>query len=619
MSKVVINRYVDFINLYSNLDGNREAVFDEHLVNIDDDLQDFRISFHIPTKLETSILEAIKNKNIRLIILTGNAGDGKTYFCRKIIKNLSEDIEINWDKISFDDKIPVANDLELRVIKDLSEISIEFTLKIFEEIFSEINNDTNQIYLIAANEGLLTNSLELLVESSDLDKETIDQYRRMRHLIFDKLSRPPQISNDDKSLILNLNSVTTSVFVPVILDLWTQEDKWAICQKCQKKQTCNILFNSRHLNDPVVANQLTKQISLIESTKIHLTIRDILMHFSFVLTGGLSCNDVYEKSRDFDFLLSRIYSENLWDSQKLLSPQLLVSKHIQQFDPSKGDNVNLNSILAMQGEFLNESWETIFDVSIYDFSYKPFEYLERSQREFIAQETENDENWLENRQYFMKRFLYTKNEFGTKLVPYQFTDEFFKCIDSQDNQSINQIKKNLVAGLSKYFTNYLTTQTHKLQLTTSTNEFSRPLPLLLEEIDLDNIEIFVESTENELIDREPRILSFVLQPIIRNPTKDYSTERKLIASAESTLKFDISFYLFEFLMLVNEGWVPNILEDICVEAINELRDEIKGAFAKLRSKENWFIKDQLEFLHLKDGEIETKRLNISSSGGIVIE
>jgi hypothetical protein len=111
------NPFVSYLNRYTTVSPEHEAAFDEFISQAS---APFGKQLRLETNIEKFLNKCFKLAHPPSIILTGNAGDGKTYLCRQIIKLFTGNEVTEWnDQVEW----PLEkDDLELIVIKDLSEV-----------------------------------------------------------------------------------------------------------------------------------------------------------------------------------------------------------------------------------------------------------------------------------------------------------------------------------------------------------------------------------------------------------------------------------------------------------------------------------------------------------------
>ena len=101
------------------------------------------------------LLENFQRPSPLSVILTGTAGDGKTYLCRRVWEHFGGDPD-RWDG---EDKIrylPLPNGKTLIIIKDLSDGFRDNDCVILDKMaVAIVGGSTTAVFLLAANDGPL--------------------------------------------------------------------------------------------------------------------------------------------------------------------------------------------------------------------------------------------------------------------------------------------------------------------------------------------------------------------------------------------------------------------------------------------------------------------------------
>ena len=282
---------VDYINsLYSQSErgnaGTRAGFKEENLLDT---------FTYTKTKLDTKLLEDIKNGDYKLIIITGNAGDGKTAFIRRVEQagtNLQYIESRNGAKFRLGD---IQFESNYDGSQDEHNLKNNEVLQKFFEPFLNIEDYSKAVEgrIIAINEGRLMEYLESTPELSSL-YNAIDEY-----FYKDGIASLP------KGVIvinLNLRSVTAldengdSLLKKQIKAL-TDKKLWTKCQTCPLAQRCFIKYNVESFNDSAVGNEIIKRLEWILRTivfkrELHITMRDLRSMIAWMLTRDFSCADI---------------------------------------------------------------------------------------------------------------------------------------------------------------------------------------------------------------------------------------------------------------------------------------------------------------------------------------
>jgi len=274
------------------------------------------------TKLDTELLSAIKEGKYRLLIITGNAGDGKTAFIRQVEQNSEETkffdetrngalIRLNGVtyRTNYDGSQDEANLKNSDVLKEF--------FKPFENLSGNFNKATEG-RIIAINEGRLMDFLESAPEHKFL-YNAIDEYFYKEGVT--NLPEGVMVIN------LNLRSVTAldqngeSLLRKQIKAL-TAPHLWNQCKTCPVANKCFINFNVRSLNDSAVGNEIINRLEWIVRTivykrEVHITMRDLRSMIAWMITRDYNC-DAIPKLIQQEEELKKLFEEATNEADKTL-------------------------------------------------------------------------------------------------------------------------------------------------------------------------------------------------------------------------------------------------------------------------------------------------------------
>ncbi|MDW8003178.1 MAG: hypothetical protein RMJ39_11125, partial [Deltaproteobacteria bacterium] len=112
------NPFVTYLNRYTTASPDHEAAFDEFIGQTPPPGGE---PLRLETCTERFVRDCFTRQHPPSIILTGNAGDGKTYLCRQIVSAFTGQPVTEW--ANHLDWPIMHNGMALRVIKDLSEMT----------------------------------------------------------------------------------------------------------------------------------------------------------------------------------------------------------------------------------------------------------------------------------------------------------------------------------------------------------------------------------------------------------------------------------------------------------------------------------------------------------------
>lgn len=282
---------VDYINsLYSQSErGNAGTRAGFKSDNILDKLT------YTQTRLDSKLLEDIKNGDYKLIIITGNAGDGKTAFIRQVEK-AGTDLQYVESRNGAKFRLGgVMFESNYDGSQDEHNLKNNEVLAKFFEPFIGVEDYRNAVEgrIIAINEGRLMEYLESTPELTKLHN-AIDEY-------FYKEGVTP-LPEGVMVINLNLRSVTAldengeSLLRKQIKAL-TDKKLWTKCLNCPLSNRCFIKYNVDSFNDTAVGNEIIKRLEWIVRTivykrELHITMRDLRSMIAWMLTRDYACQDI---------------------------------------------------------------------------------------------------------------------------------------------------------------------------------------------------------------------------------------------------------------------------------------------------------------------------------------
>ncbi len=297
------NSHVSRLNRYLPFSASHDQIYEEY--QSDDD------GLNLDTKALSYSIAAVRSK-ASCIVLTGDAGHGKTHLCRRLlVDHLEYDHATSRNLLlkSCDGKQLISHPTRpesfqsLRIHKDFSEIDPEIAAE-FIERYGDAESST---LLICANEG----RLRAIISSAGAGAVCDRIQRTFQH------SFKSGLASDDGSIhILNLNfqsvaaakdNIVGSLLKRTLRDWTGNGNRWSrSCGTCSAATLCPIKKNREMLGNDQErsANRLEKLerlFSTVERLGHVITIREMLMMCAYIVTGGLTCADVHKRlSRSSD-------------------------------------------------------------------------------------------------------------------------------------------------------------------------------------------------------------------------------------------------------------------------------------------------------------------------------
>ncbi|MBN2267715.1 MAG: hypothetical protein JW725_05270 [Candidatus Babeliaceae bacterium] len=591
-----VNPFVVHLNRYTTVSPEHEAAFDEFLsqeLASTTEIQPLRIE----TKTEQFIRQQFQQIQPPCIILTGNAGDGKTYLCRQIIKDFTGEDITQWPPEVI--QRVKRGDLTLNVVKDLSEVGEDAGVKILEQLNTVLlQEETQDVFLIAANEG----RLRALLSQGKLS----DLHRQV-----DKQLREEPALNQPQLLVLNLNQVTTSSYVQQTIAWLTQKEYWKHCQECPTSRTCPIYFNAGQLSNDFVVSRLKFLYQILEHLGVHLTIRDMLIHLVYTVTGGLNCQIIAERNGQAEWKDQRhfyVYYENVWGetADEIFQRKILATRYLRRLDVGNVSVFNVDDFI-INGS-LDEETQKVYDDLLGErldlgeklFSQRRFEYLHGGVTSPKPEEEHPLIAWLPHCR--RKLFFEWENKDETnRLLSFAHLPEYFRLIEG-DTIMLERCRKNLILGLNRSFSGLFLSEDNNAHLYVTSqyaHAVEQPVPIIRTRISASDIELILIDETSEVFDRNFTKLVLDIPP----PTRVRDADPK---------KWSLGLLTFEYLMRRACGGTSNVLATECELKIRRLKDELLQDFAQQESDPDHIFffgahknRYVLQDLRINEGKIQT--------------
>lgn len=481
--------FFKFLSFYA-LTSTNNASFDEYILDLSKKLNVKEI------KIDNGIYDLILDElfNDKNIIISGTAGDGKTFLLRRLF--------FEWgggSRKEFKDFIPNidVNNKKFYFVKDFTELSREDKLKILNKLEKSIFNSSNERFIIAANDGILVDTLkkEKKFELLNIIENLIDSEKHGKLALFDLFQ-----ASACKNFELLLDEVL----------------------KRAKENECNyekcVIHNNINLIEQYKP-QILKLIRISDLNYEHLTFRKLFMIIANMILGyeeGVfsSCEEANNYYKDKEKIKSAFYNNIFLDNLEK-SAKEKISSFLEL-------NVGKETTNYIDEKILYEDIE----IENYFFNKDKFENIKEKY-------FDDNSNYEELKKYliYLRRYLFFSDEKLAKdLIVYKYLDEFIEIVD---NEKVNiKIKQKLITTINRIFLGELVDYSDKLYIASSfTKSFSKISDEIVEEIPFENIRF-----------------DFVSSNIDKNFKKVY-----LVVKNKKLL---IDLHMYEFLRRVSEGIVP---------------------------------------------------------------
>ncbi|PSU20074.1 hypothetical protein [Photobacterium kishitanii] len=301
------NSYISYLNSLHNVSANGSNALAESQA-----LSDFFSEVYEPFPIVQHVVELLTESKSRVVILTGHAGDGKSTVAIDVLKQLRgipQDQKLS-EPLKEREEIVQAH---VNIVKDMSELSKEQRKQWLTEAFNELGS-----WLIVSNTGPLLDSLFDYAGNNNLNIESS---------VLDALNRPLEIMTtsahqiigfDKELVIINLTRLDNVHLGAKLVTKLVQHSGWTSCLLCDVNASCPIKKNRDVLFESLatVEERIRWIYARLTAYEHRLTLRQILAHIAFSLTGGESCEGVTaafsSEGAEWEALQGIIFSETFF-------------------------------------------------------------------------------------------------------------------------------------------------------------------------------------------------------------------------------------------------------------------------------------------------------------------
>lgn len=428
-----VNRHVERLRRYVPLDAGADQLVHEH---VDDQAID------LPTAAESTIHAATQTPDVRVVLLTGDAGHGKTRLCCALLELLGLDKATATQAVreradGRHDLAEVRPDVQLRIVKDISDFNPDDGAQLLRDAITA----EARVTVVCANEGRLRDVVSRAPSELGVVLERLE----------DGLDRGDACASGHVVIVnLNFQSVAAheGPLVEQLLDRWVGDGRnWSVCGSCSAESLCPIRENRRLLHESNGASlrreRITELLRIAERTGTVITIRELLVTIAFALASDLRCEDVHRNVQrspvDTKWQWAHLFHEVLFERIALLKEKsggLRVPASLTRLDP---------------GRFADRRIDEELDIEEDESSFRPYDptgdVIGVDWRDQTP-EAARDEQLRLNRFLRRRAFFGSVSRPGSMRVGLRFAEEFdYVTGERSDRARTREIRDRVVQGL----------------------------------------------------------------------------------------------------------------------------------------------------------------------------
>jgi serine/threonine protein kinase len=391
---------------------------------------------YVETALDRDLLPSVLAGEFSLVVISGNAGDGKTAFLQKLERRAE------GEQATVDRSLPNGARFVLRGrtflsnydgSQDEGDQKNDDVLRAFLAPFA--GNDpsgwisSNETRLIAINEGRLVDFLE--ANRAD--------FSALAALVKNGL-RTGEPAQGVAVVNLNLRSVVTDPqgFDGSILERlvrrMTHEKFWQPCQDCNLKDRCYAFHNAQTFQDETAGPHVVERLKTLYAVthlrgRLHITLRDLRSALAYTLVGTRDCDEIHELYRTGQRNeIVQSYYFNSWKGGDSPNADRLL-KLLSEVDVAEADDPRLDRALDFvspnddrtlfrferRGNYDREILRSLYDELPRDVSGQASTHRAEAHRRFIA---------MARRRAFFER----RDTGWRSMLPYKTAEELLAVV-----------------------------------------------------------------------------------------------------------------------------------------------------------------------------------------------
>jgi len=578
------NLYDEFVQKAAERTGCAPLTVDQPLV------EELAASFRGPTPVS--------------VILTGTAGDGKTYTARKLLSALAPDAA--WENTDKEFAIELTSGRRLRFIKDLSELNEADKDAILPDVLASLDGRGDDLFVICVNDGHLLKFFR--------DREKSEGCAQLLGKIAIML-RDDQRNGGGFQLI-NMSRQSHAQLVDAILDAIVNHPGWANCAGCpvltSEEHRCPIQCNLEVLRPKggdAMRARLRDMISMAAADGRHLSIRQLILLSVNILLGDkaqgkalLTCakakNRANKREYDKTSPFSNAFGDNLSQRERSQYGAFTV---LSEFEVGFETNNFFDHLLLFPGEsdLEDHAWygTSIFKTHLDGYRHDPGtnvtafrrEMADQRRRLFFSIDPASDQVRGESRRDPWNLSVFKNGAAYVALV---------EGLKSGSGMPPPDIRLALFRGLNRMMTGELTTTDDRLWLTEPSGVFlGRDASLLIAHAGRKSVTPTYVTFSQTIGDGRPPVLRIVL-------------------GGKEDLHVDLALRptIFECLMRVAGGALPASFSAECQQDVE--RFQLRAAAAvRLAMAPQQPAPEQIEMG--RDGKLQNKpiELMVADAGG----
>lgn len=391
---------------------------------------------YVSTLLDDQLMPEVIAGKFKLVLITGNAGDGKTAFLQQLEVQaaarahfVSSESLLNGRRFRTEQRTFLTN------YDGSQDEDTRGNDEVLREFFAPFKGNDPASWpdietrLLAINEGRLVDFLRM---------ERVD-FPALLRIVEDGLLTGGDahgvavVNLNLRSVVAHRDTAEDSILERQ-LRLLTDRKFWGACQGCDLKDRCYALHNAQTFQDRTAGPQVLERLKTLYTLthlrgRLHITLRDLRSALAFMLTSARDCAEIhklYAEGRR-DEIAAGFYF-NSWMGAESASVDRLLTL-LQDMDVGAASDPRLDRSLdfvspaqdrsrfgfADRGHYDHDVLRALYENLPRDFSGKPTPHRTETHRRYVA---------MARRRAFFER----RDGGWRAMLPYRSGDRMLKMV-----------------------------------------------------------------------------------------------------------------------------------------------------------------------------------------------
>ncbi len=399
-------------------------------------LDDLGRRTYVPTLLDDGLMPDVIAGKFKLVLITGNAGDGKTAFLQQLEAQAGEQAQlVSSEALLNGRRFKTVQRTFLTNYDGSQDEDTRGNDEVLREFFAPFKgNDPSawpdvETRLVAINEGRLVDFLQTERAAFPALLRIVEE-----GLLTGGNAHGVAVVNLNlRSVVAHRHAADDSILERQTR-LLTHPKFWGACQSCDLKDRCYALHNAQTFQDRTAGPQVLERLKTLYTLthlrgRLHITLRDLRSALAFMLTSARDCAEIhklYAEGRR-DEIAAGFYFNSWMGAESNTVDRLLTL--LQDMDVGAASDPRLDRSLdfvspaqdrsrfgfADRGRYDHDVLRALYENLPRDFSGKPTPHRTETHRRYVA---------MARRRAFFER----RDGGWRAMLPYRSGDRMLKMV-----------------------------------------------------------------------------------------------------------------------------------------------------------------------------------------------